>query len=244
VIRRLRRFVIALVVLAVLLTIADRVALRLAQDQVTKQVLKHATWTGGHTSVHIGGFPFLTQVALGNYRDVEVRAEGVTIDGLSGVTADVHLRGVHLSLSDLRSDATPPITIDRVSGSAQAPYSAIAARILAVGRDGGLSSLALQRSDGQLRIKAGFDVLGVSANATAVASIAVVNGAITLSASAIDLGDDSIPAAVVGAATSALNGALSQAAVLAGLPYGLAPTSVTIGASGIEAAVAGRDVTV
>ena len=85
--RRRRRWplilLIIVVVLAGLLVVVDRVAVHLADNEFATQIQKQGFTT--KPSVSIQGFPFLTQVAARDFKDVRITANGekagpVTID--------------------------------------------------------------------------------------------------------------------------------------------------------------------
>lgn len=242
-IRRLRVLIIALVVLAALFVVADRVSLRLAQDEVRDQVLRHAPWTGGRTLVHVGGFPFLTQVVRGDYRQVEVRAEDVTINEVPDVTLQATLRGVHASLSDLRSQRLDEVPVDRIDGTAQVTYDAVAQRITAAGASLGLTAAELRSNDGDLEIQVQLDVLGQRVSGVASGTLAVSGGALRITATGLDVQGSAADLAAQ-AALAALNAVLTNVAVLPNLPYGLKLTSVSLTSSGIQADASAADVTV
>jgi hypothetical protein len=73
-----------LVVVAALL-VTDRVLVRVAEHRLTGR-LGCAGALDGARSVHIGGFPFLTQLAAGHFRTVTATADGI---GATGRLTDV-----------------------------------------------------------------------------------------------------------------------------------------------------------
>lgn len=242
-IRRVRALIIVLVVLAVLFVVADRISLRVAQDEVRDQVLRHASWTGGRTEVHIGGFPFLTQVLRGDYREVEVRAEDVTIRDVPDVTVQVTLHGVHLSMSDLRAHDLNDVPVDRIEGTAEVTYQAVADRIADAGRQIGITDVGLRSSDGELQLAVSLDLLGQRVVGVADGSLAVSDGALRITATGLDV-DGSAPAELADPALAAVNAVLTDVAVLPTLPYDLKLTSVSLTADGIRADAVATDVSV
>ncbi len=96
--RRRRRWplvlLIVLVVLAGLLVVADRVAVRYADNEFATQIQKQGF--SSKPDVTIEGFPFLTQLAARNFNDVHITATGektgpVTIDDINATLRDIKL---------------------------------------------------------------------------------------------------------------------------------------------------------
>jgi hypothetical protein len=72
------RLLIALIVLVLLVVAADRVALLVA-ERLAGDAFQQSQDLPGRPSVSIAGFPFLTQVASGDYDDVRVDAKGLVV---------------------------------------------------------------------------------------------------------------------------------------------------------------------
>lgn len=96
--RRRRRWplilIMVLVVLAALLVIADRVAVHFADNEFATQIQKQGF--SSKPDVSIQGFPFLTQVAARDFKDVHITANGekagpVTIDDVNATMKDIKL---------------------------------------------------------------------------------------------------------------------------------------------------------
>src|SRR5437763_15229435 len=92
----MRKLLIGVAVLAVLLVAADRVSVAVAENQISDR-LTSAYGLPGKPGVSITGFPFLTQVAAGDYRQIDVSASQVPADGATLHDLKVHLSGVHRS---------------------------------------------------------------------------------------------------------------------------------------------------
>jgi hypothetical protein len=99
--RRRRRWpvwlLVVLVVLVLLAVAADRVALLVA-ERLGADAFQHSQDLQQRPSVSIAGFPFLTQLASGDYRDVSVKAKGLVVGHadhpLQLSDLDVHLHQV------------------------------------------------------------------------------------------------------------------------------------------------------
>jgi hypothetical protein len=97
--RRVRRSVVVVftvVVLAILLTIGDRVANAVAENNMASQFT--ANGFPVKPSVTIEGFPFLTQLAAKDFKKVDISASNipagpVTIDSLHATITGMHISG-------------------------------------------------------------------------------------------------------------------------------------------------------
>ncbi|WP_232794235.1 MULTISPECIES: LmeA family phospholipid-binding protein [Pseudofrankia] len=135
--RRRRGRVIALVVVLLLLVLAiplDRVAAHIAVGQMRKQVevavaqnMKPGQQPPIVRKVSLGGFPFLTQVLFGKFKDIGVSLENIptTADGpkISGV--DAHLKGAHVPLGDAISNNVGKVPVDDVEATVRISYDEI-----------------------------------------------------------------------------------------------------------------------
>jgi hypothetical protein len=115
--RRRRRWplvlIIVLVVLAALLVVADRVAVHFADSQFATQIQKQGF--SSKPAVTIEGFPFLTQLAARDFKDVHITATGekagpVTIDDINATMKDIKLNSGFNSGSVSSIDGTGLIT--------------------------------------------------------------------------------------------------------------------------------------
>jgi hypothetical protein len=115
--RRRRRWplvvIIVLVVLAALLVVADRVAVRFADNQFATQIQKQGF--SSKPDVTIEGFPFLTQLAARDFKDVHITATGekagpVTIDDINATMKDIKLNSGFNSGTVSSIDGTGLIT--------------------------------------------------------------------------------------------------------------------------------------
>ncbi|MFI9808581.1 DUF2993 domain-containing protein [Streptomyces sp. NPDC052301] len=92
---------ITVVVLAVLFTVADRVAVHYADKEVTqlaREKYDYGNTTDGHLDVSIEGFPFLTQAFAQDFDDVKLSAGKFTVDTTSNA------QGGYLTVEKLSLD--------------------------------------------------------------------------------------------------------------------------------------------
>jgi hypothetical protein len=115
--RRRRRWplilIVVLVVLAGLFVVADRVAVHFADNQFATQIQKQGF--SSKPNVAIQGFPFLTQVAARDFKDVHITATGekagpVTIDNINATMKDIKLTSGFKSGTVASIDGTGLIT--------------------------------------------------------------------------------------------------------------------------------------
>ncbi|MFI2205406.1 DUF2993 domain-containing protein [Streptomyces sp. NPDC020192] len=96
---------ITVVVLAVLLTVADRVAVHFANKEAARLVKEkygYANTTDSHVDVSIEGFPFLTQAFSESFGHVKLTAGQFTIDTTSNTQGGyLHIKRFRLDLHDV-----------------------------------------------------------------------------------------------------------------------------------------------
>ena len=74
-------WLIVLLAVLLVLVVVDRVAVGIAEDQIADRVQESQS-AGQQALVDIAGFPFLTQVIRGRYKQVTVDVNGLERDGL------------------------------------------------------------------------------------------------------------------------------------------------------------------
>jgi len=108
----MRRLIWSLILIVALLAILDRVALAAAEHDVSER-LKADAHLSSSPSVHIHGYPFLTQLLGGNYDDVDVVMRDVDAGAVQVDRLTVHVHGAHVSLGDVVSQDRSRVRIDR-----------------------------------------------------------------------------------------------------------------------------------
>lgn len=93
----MKRLLVTVVVLAALLAVADRIAVRVAQSQVAAQI-KASQRLSTDPTVTIHGFPFLTQALGGEYDDISVVGSDLVKGSIRVSRVDADLRGVKIPL--------------------------------------------------------------------------------------------------------------------------------------------------
>jgi hypothetical protein len=111
-----------LVVIVVLLVAADRIAVAYAQSAIATKIQQQARLSA-KPSVTIEGFPFLTQVAARDLRQVDISATNVREDNVTISQISATATGVHVNSSFNH------VTIDQISGDALITFASIAAAL-------------------------------------------------------------------------------------------------------------------
>lgn len=121
----MKKLVIALVIVVGLLVAADFGGAAIAEYQVSKKVAEQMRLRE-NPEVRINGFPFLTQVIAGNYRDVQLAADAVQAGPFTEVGIEADLHGAKVSTSELIAGTADRITVDELVGRVKLRASDVA----------------------------------------------------------------------------------------------------------------------
>jgi hypothetical protein len=124
----MRKLLIGVAVIAVLLVAADRISVAVAENQISDR-LASAYGLPQKPGVSIAGFPFLTQVAAGDYHQIDVSASQVPADGATLHDLNVRLTGVHASVSQVLGSGSSMVTADSAAGSAMVGFGTVGRRL-------------------------------------------------------------------------------------------------------------------
>lgn len=236
----MRKLLIALVVLVVLFVAVDRIALVIAEDQIASRIAT-AYSMPVQPGVSITGFPFLTQVVSGNYQQIGVTADQVQADGVTLHDLNVHLTGVHASISQLLGSGSSMITADRAAGTALVDFATVdkqlpqQTQVSVGGQNVAVSGLRLSPDGKNLKLSGNASVLGVSAPVSATATLSVSPSGITVTPEGATVaGGLSIPASDIAS--------MRFTVPLSGLPLHLHVTSVAVTPGGLRVGAAARNV--
>lgn len=209
-------FVVTLVVLAILFVIADRVAVRVADNKFASQVQSQGGLSSKPT-VNIEGFPFLTQLAAKKFNEVQLsaateKAGPVVIENLHATMRNMQLINGFSGARVGSLNGTGLITFASVAKAADVP---------------GLKISALNNTEAKVTIDLGFisgsGVAKVTKAGNNKLNIAIVNAG--------------------GIPLSALGGLNNMTITVPGLPMGLDVQSVTMTQQGILVHIVGHNVT-
>ena len=222
----MRKLLIGVIILAALLVAADRISVAVAENQISDR-LASAYGLAGKPGVTITGFPFLTQVVTGDYRQIDVSANQVSADGAVLHHLNVRLTGVHATVSQVLGNGSSMVTADRAAGSAMVGFGTVDHRLpsgFQLHPDGKNLSVSGQLAVGGVRIPVAATVaLGVSGSGINVTPVHVsVPGIATL--------------------PSAYSSQLRVVVPLSTLPLHLRLTSVHVTPDGLRIGAAARDV--
>lgn len=124
----MRKLLIALVVLIVLFVAADRISVAVAENEIGDKIAA-SYGMPAKPGVGIAGFPFLTQVATGNYGEIDVSVSQVEAGGTTLHDLQAHFTNVHASLSQLLGQGASTVTADRATGSAVVSFGEVDRRL-------------------------------------------------------------------------------------------------------------------
>jgi hypothetical protein len=213
-----------LVVVAVLLLVADRVA-DFAAERTAADKLQSSQRLDSQPDVSIGGFPFLTQFANGRYQDVSASAHDVQVgssgNGLMLSTVHVDFRTVTTSRDFSRFHARSATARATVS------YADLGRRL------GGTVRYA---GDGRIEASRKFTVLGQTVRPTISVQPRAANDALSFAGARIN-GLADVPPEV----TSALQGIFDTELSLKGIPFDITVTSLRADQKGLELTLSGRN---
>src|SRR5690348_8639826 len=124
----MRKLLIGVVVLAALLVAADRISVAVAENQISER-LTSAYGLPARPGVTITGFPFLTQVVAGDYRQIDVSASQVPAGGAVLHQLNVRLTGVHATVGQVLGNGSSMVTADHAAGSAMVGFGTVDHRL-------------------------------------------------------------------------------------------------------------------
>jgi hypothetical protein len=214
-------------VLLALLVVVDRVGATVA-ERVLAGELQRSGALPTRPEVDVRGVPFLTQALRGRYDRVDVVARDVPAGEVSGTPVTVSrlsttLRGARVPLADALSGEVTSVPVDRVDARARLPYS-----VLQPSTEVG--DLTVSPEGDRLRLRGSVEVLGERVTGSALASLAVQDGAVVVTAEGVDLGSEAANRLV----TRALRGRFDARVPLQGLPYGLQVDGVRVRQDGLD----------
>jgi hypothetical protein len=222
----MRKLLIALIVVAALFVAVDRIAVAIAQNQISDRIAA-AYDLPDKPHVTIAGFPFLTQVVRGDYGRVDVSVAQVTAGGAVLRQLRAQFDDVHASLSQVMGKGSSTITAGRAAGRATVPFAVIDQRL-----PGGLTV----RPDGKDLAVAGTLVFqGVRIPLTATLSLSATSSGIMVTP--VHVANQGL-----GALPDSLYSSLGFVVPLNSLPLHLHLTSVFVTRSGLEVGAAARHV--
>jgi hypothetical protein len=220
----LRVLLIVVIVLIALLVAADFAARAFAENKAASEIQQQGF--PKKPNVDIEGFPFLTQVAAKDFKDIQITSSNVTEGPLDISSIDASLKNVHIN------GAFSGGTIDSLNGTASITFTALANAMTS--QAGSLGQLA---NAGLTFSAAGPNEVKASLNVVVFSGTAVWRVART--------GDNDINIQLVssGGLPSSLLSPVSDITLrLPSLPLGLKIQSISVTSSGLAGTLTGQDV--
>lgn len=222
----MRKLLIAVVVLIGLFVAADRITLAVAEHQVSSKLATTYNLSQ-RPGVSIHGFPFLTEVASGQYQQVNVSVGSLMSNNVPVQNLDAQFTSVHAPLRQVLGSGSETITADQAAGTATVPYSAVNEHLPA--------GITVSADGSDLKMSGTTSYLGRQVPFSATASVGVAGEKITISPHDLTIdGQAGIPASVVGPLTVALP--------VSDLPMHLSLSSVQPTRSGLQVSVSAQNV--
>jgi hypothetical protein len=227
----LRLLAIAVVILACLGFIADRVAESLAEDRlavVAKDEAARYDVRAADSSVEVGGFGFLPQVARGEFSRITLTMQRPTISSIPAQDLTVTMTGVHVPRELLTGNTGAAVKVD--SADLRLRLSPDALTKLAA-RTSNLNGLTLRIVGAKLQAR--VLVQGIEASATVRPQ--VQNGRISLVS-------DDLPTAVPSTVRDAVNSLLAKGIVVPELPFAASLKQVAVDGQSVLLTATAADV--
>jgi hypothetical protein len=220
----LRIVIIVVIVLIALLVAADFAARAFAENKAASEIQQQGF--PKKPNVDIEGFPFLTQVASKDFKDIQISSSNVTEGPLDIASIDATLKNVHIN------GAFSGGTIDSLNGTATITFTALSnAMTSQAGPLGQLANSALTLS------AAGPDEVKATLNVLVLSGTAVWRVTRT--------GDNAINIQLIstgGLPSSLLSPIKNITLQLPKLPLGLKIQSISVNSSGLTGTLTGQDV--
>ena len=223
--RTIRVFIV-LAILAGIGFAADRYAAHVAAGQIAAAVQTDAK-LAREPHVTIKGFPFLTQVANGKYKHIDVTATDVFQQGEpQGSVLKLDFAGVRIPISKALHGDVKTVPVREVTGTVAVPF----ADLLAAADIRGLTIISATPGGNQIKVSEVVAAAPTSVTALVTAGVTVRGGSLVLSALDVTQANGKpVPAAV-------RQEVLAQAVLsvkLPGLPTGVQMTGVSVTAVGL-----------
>jgi hypothetical protein len=220
-----------LLVLVILLAggvvVADRVGVKVAQDEIAKQVAAQYNLSR-KPGVSIHGFPFLTQAIGGEYEQIDVNIGDWTQQDITVSDLKIELTGLKAPLSEVIRGDNSNMTARTATASAIVPYDVIKKRA-----PKGVNGISAEGKD--LKLQGTFAFLGVNADVTTVVSVKATPQGIALTPQSVQTGAGSIPISV-------LQQRLTFTVPVSNLPIGSRISKIEVTPTGLRVAATADNV--
>ncbi|OAA26382.1 Protein of unknown function (DUF2993) [Frankia sp. EI5c] len=231
--RGLTIFLVTVVLALIVVGVLDRVAARVVADQIATRAQSSQN-LAERPDVSLAGFPFLTQVAAGRYRDVDIEVRGYEQEGVRVDRVRAELNGVRLPLSDVLRNEVERVPVDRVEAQVDLTFDDLN-RYLASQQPPARVSPAGQG----IEISGNVEVLGSQYPVSGTADIGVTADAVTFTPRELASGLGTvIPSELV----EPLRALLTVRVPITGLPFNMRLKSAVVGADRLTFTAGGQNV--
>lgn len=239
----MRKVAIVLVVLIGLLVAADFGAAAVAEYQVAKRLRGNLNLPDD-PAVRINGFPFLLQAFAGDYRDVDVSADGVAVARLRDLGVEATLHHVRVPFSDLVAGAVDTVRIDDVVGRVRLRTAELKQLIpvedLAVDKvsDRDRTAGGQPVPANAVKLSATVELLGQRTAVAVIASLELIGGQVQIQAHTVRVDGQTLPGPAEQTVLRLFTVRLDPGA----LPFNVTPTAVRADAGALIIEGTARDV--
>lgn len=225
--RRGIRLLVALLIVLGILVVVDRVAVRVAESQIAARVQDSQSLTG-RPDVAILGFPFLTQVLRGRYKQATATVSGLERDGLRLTEIRIDAEGVRVDLGDLLSGTVDTVPVDHASGSVLVSYEDLNAYLATRVQ---VPKVTVKRANSAVKVTGSVEipVLGRSLSLSGDARVDVDGENVTIRPTAVEAVTGFLP----GFAEAPAREALTVRFAIRGLPFGVELESAEVTEDGV-----------
>jgi hypothetical protein len=168
---------------------ADRIGVRIAQDQIGQQI-QAQNYLLRQPDVTIHGFPFLTQALGGEYERIDVVIGDWTQEDIKLSDVRIEMRGLNAPLSDITTGNSENVTARTATASGVVPYDAIQKRapkeVKRIGPKGDNLEVDLTGS-----------LMGLPLNGTAVLSVKATGKGLAITPVSVGSGGAQVPLALL-----------------------------------------------
>lgn len=230
--RGLTALLVVLIVLAAAFFIGDSYARGYAQNMIANKI-QSSSKLASKPTVSIKGWPFLTQVASRDVKQVDISAKDVLESGLDIASINATAKDVRLNSS--YNDAT----IGHTTGTAVISYSSLAAK-------SGVKGLSLSADPSGGPHEAKITLRSLSAVAPASVAQFLPSGPVSGTAKITQSGPSAVsvqPESLGKVPLSQLGSALDFTVKIPQLPMGMSVTGVSVKQQGIGVQVSAHDTT-
>lgn len=211
----MRKLLVGVLLVLVLLAVVDRVAVNVAEGQISDRVRTGAE-LDTRPQTDVAGFPFLTQVLRGRYKQVSFDIAGLERDGLRLSEIRIDAEGVRVDLGDLVGGTVNSVPVDHARGEVLLTYDDLNAYLAARVE---VPKLTVARAGGDVRVTGSVELpllnrpVSLSGNAT----IGISGENVTILPEAVEAVTGFLPDFAEGSAREALTVRFA----IRGLPLGV-----------------------